>query len=458
MNRTIVKPPIRLLFCALALALATTSCEKYLDNGTPPNQLTEEKAFVDSATATSVVLALYSRVSNTNPQNNSLAFNITRLGAMSADVGYYLTNSSFDDFKNNTLGAGNAANPLWYDLYGNIGRANFALKGLGATATLTPTVKAQLEGEAKFWRAWCYFYLVQFFGDVPLVTSTDALTTSLLPRAPVAQVYQQMVKDLAEAKSLLKPAYLTVDKARVNKWAAAALLARVHFYQKNWAAAEAEATEVIGSGVYSLETSLANVFTKSSKETILQIANTTGVTSMGAEFIPASTTPNFVLFDTLARTFEAGDKRKAEWTKSITYSGKTYDYPYKYKQRSGTAGNEYPVVLRLAELYLIRAEARAHQDKLPGALDDIGVVRERAGLLPLPSVTGKADLLKALEHERWVELFTEWGDRWFNLKRSGSADAVLSKIKPQWKPHQKLYPIPDQELIANPNLTPNEGY
>jgi starch-binding outer membrane protein, SusD/RagB family len=203
---------------------------------------------------------------------------------------------------------------------------------------------------------------------------------------------------------------------------------------------------------------LANVFKKTSQETILQIANTTGVTAMGAEFIPAASTPNFVLYDTLVGTFETDDKRKTEWTKSIEYGGKTYYYPYKYKQRSGMTGDEYPVVLRLAELYLIRAEARAHQNKLTDALDDLNRVRERAGLLPLEATISKEDLLKALEHERWVELFTEWGDRWFNLKRSGLADAVLSKIKPQWQPFQKLYPIPELELTANPNLTQNAGY
>ena len=86
------------------------------------------------------------------------------------------------------------------------------------------------------------------------------------------------------------------------------MLARVYFYQQNWAAAEAEATTVISSGVYNLETNLNNVFIKTSAETIWQIANTTGVTGMGAEWIPAATTPTFVLYDTLAKTFEANDQ------------------------------------------------------------------------------------------------------------------------------------------------------
>jgi hypothetical protein len=203
---------------------------------------------------------------------------------------------------------------------------------------------------------------------------------------------------------------------------------------------------------------LNSVFIKTSNEVILQAANTTGVTSWGGEFIPASTTPNVVLYDTLANTFEAGDQRKVNWTKSMVYGGKTYYYPYKYKIRSGTSGNEYHVVLRLAELYLIRAEARANQNNLSGALDDINQVRQRAGLSALSASITQADLLNALEHERWVELFTEWADRWFNLKRTGKADAVLPLIKPQWKPTQKLYPIPMSQLQANVNLVNNPGY
>lgn len=446
------------IFLLAAVILLFSSCRKFVENGTPPSSLTEDKAFSDSATATSVVLAMYTRVANTNPQNNSIAFNITKFGAMSADVAYYLTNTSFDNFKNNTLTAGNELNGLWSDLYANIGRSNYAIRNLEASATLSSSVKNQLLAESKFWRAWSYFYLVNFFGDVPLVINTDALTNGLLPRTPVAQVYQQIVADLNSAKDLLTNNYPSIERARVNKRVAAALLARVYFYQQNWAMAEAEASEVISSGTYSLVTDLNSVFVKTSNEVILQVASSTGVTSWGGEFIPASTTPNVVLYDTLANAFEPNDLRKANWTKPLVYGGKTYLYPYKYKVRSGTAGNEYHVTLRLAEMYLIRSEARVNQNNVTGALSDLNLVRQRAGISQLPSTTTKEAVLAALERERWLELFTEWADRWFNLKRLGKADAVLGKIKPQWQANQKLYPLPNQAMQANPNLVNNPGY
>ena len=115
-------------------------------------------------------------------------------------------------------------------------------------------------------------------------------------------------------------------------------------------------------------------------------------------------------------------------------------------------------MLRLSEMFLIRAEARANQNKISEGVADINVVRQRAGLTALSTTMTQAALLSALEHERWVELFTEWADRWFNLKRLGKADAVLSLIKPKWQSFQKLYPVPQQELQANPNLVDNPGY
>lgn len=438
-------------FLTLIVAAATfSSCKKFVENGTPPNAISQENAFVDSATATSVILGLYSLNSTTT----SILTN-NRYGSMSADDAYFLTSTTYDAFKNNTLAAGNDANLIWFNMYTTIGRTNYAIEGVEGSS-LSASVKNQLIGEAKFWRAYFYFFLVNFFGDVPLVTTTNALETGLYPRTSVAQVYQQIVKDLTDAKSLLTNTYPSIEKARINKRVATAMLARVYFYQQNWTGAEAEATEVISSGVYSLET-FVNSFIKTSNETIWQIANTTGVTGMGPEWIPASTTPTFVLYDTLANTFEAGDLRKANWAKSIVYNSKTYYYPFKYKLRTGTTGNEYSVMLRLAEMYLIRSEARAQQNNISDSQSDINAIRTRAGLGNTPAAT-QAALIAACEKERWVELFTESSDRWFNLKRLNKATATLSLIKPSWQAFQHLYPIPLQEMQANPNLVQNSGY
>ncbi|MGH2564727.1 MAG: RagB/SusD family nutrient uptake outer membrane protein, partial [Ginsengibacter sp.] len=437
----------KILFVAGTVILFfATSCKKYVTITTPPNSVSTDNAFADSSTATSIVLGLYSGIASggsTSSGSNAIVYNLVTKGAMSADVGYYLTNSSFDNFKDNTLAAGNSANQLWGGLYARIARSNYAIEGI-ASSKLSTGLKNQLLGEAKFMRAWLYFYLVNYFGDVPLVTSTDALSQGLLPRTPVADVYGQIIKDLLDAKNVLTTNYPSTERARINKDVASAFLARVYFYQQNWTEAAAEATAVINSGSYSLVTNLNQVFLNNSNETIWQISligTSTPATIMGSEFIPSGTTPKFVLYDTLANTFEANDQRKVNWTQPITYLSKTYYYPYKYKLRTATAGNEYPVMIRLAEMYLIRAEARAQQNDITGAQDDLNAIRNRAGL-PNTTASTQDDLLDALEHERWVELFTEFSDRWFNLKRLNKATSILSLIKPSWQPFQQLYPIP----------------
>jgi hypothetical protein len=114
-------------------------------------------------------------------------------------------------------------------------------------------------------------------------------------------------------------------------------------------------------------------------------------------------------------------------------------------------------VLRLNELYLVRAEARAKQANLAGGLTDLNIIRSRAGLANATAATQES-LINLIMHERQVELFCEHGLRWLDLKRTGTVDAVIGAIKPTYKPFQKLYPIPIGEMQKNPSLTQNQDY
>ena len=119
------------------------------------------------------------------------------------------------------------------------------------------------------------------------------------------------------------------------------------------------------------------------------------------------------------------------------------------------------MVLRLAEQYLIRAEAKAYQDKLTDAIQDLDIIRNRAGLSLIgdtnPSIS-KNDFLLAIEQERKVEMFSEWGHRWLDLKRTERAGQILGALKPDWQDTDQLYPIPNSERLVNPRLTQNPGY
>ncbi|WP_394334799.1 RagB/SusD family nutrient uptake outer membrane protein [Niastella vici] len=115
------------------------------------------------------------------------------------------------------------------------------------------------------------------------------------------------------------------------------------------------------------------------------------------------------------------------------------------------------IVFRAAEIYLIRAEARAQQNNLTGAAADLNVIRSRAGL-PATTATTPTEYLDAIFRERKFELFTEWGHRWFDLIRTGNANTVLGALKPTWRPTAALFPIVTQVLLSNPQLTQNPGY
>jgi len=165
--------------------------------------------------------------------------------------------------------------------------------------------------------------------------------------------------------------------------------------------------------------------------------------------------------------FEPGDLRFSNWVgqDTVPTAGTTdtvfYYYPYKYKAVDDTLITESLMVMRLAEQYLIRAEAKTRQADLTGAASDLNQLRTRAGLPPT-AATSQSQLLAAIAHERQVELFTEFGDRWLDLKRTGALDAVMQMVEPHkggvWNNYDSLLPIPASDIQLNPRLTQNPGY
>ena len=441
------------------LVFGLVSCKKFVDIGAPATQIGVQQAFQSETSATSAIIGLYS----------SPFFDFTALcGSSADDIRYSVSDPTFSQFSNNALlSSNNSVSILWSESYQEILQTNLAIANLNATTALATPVKNQLLGEAKTWRAFMYFYLVNMFGDVPLQLTTDINTNGRMARTGANAVWTQIIADLQDAVGLLQTADPTGKRARINQYAAKALLAKAYLYTRDWKDAEQLASGVIGSGAFSLGSDLTTVFVNTSNEVIWQMATSTGFSVYGAAFLAQKgVLPTYVMYDTLYRSFEPGDLRKKYWTTGDTIAGTPYHYVYKYKVRAGT-GNEYNVVLRLSEQYLIRAEARAEQGNISDAVSDVNVIRARAGLSPLSSAISRGDLLLAVEQERKVELFGEWGNRWFDLKRTPSvsggagltrADDVLGGIKPAWKHDAVLYPIPSAQLIANPVLTQNTGY
>ena len=451
------------LFVACVFVLLISSCKKFVEIPPPPNQLISDAVFSNDATATATVIGIYHEMINSTLQFS--AASTTIYAGMYADELRYYSPSARDPFINSLLTEethGLISSNFWNPAYRYIYVSNICLAKL-ESSSITPSLRNTLIGEVKFVRAFCYLNLVNLFGDVPLELTSDYRVNSIIGRTPASQIYDQIISDLVAAAENLPVSNAGPDRVRPNKWAAVALLARAYLYNGNWAKAEAAATSVIVSGIYTLPSNLNSVFQKTSTETIwqLQPVNTSWNTWEGREFIPPSATaaPGYLLQPGLLSAFEPNDNRKTAWVGTRVYSGQTTYYPNKYKvYGNGAPITEYYIVLRLAELFLIRAEARAKQNNLTGSIDDLNIIRTRAGL-PGTGATDQPSLLTAIENERRIELFIEWGHRWFDLKRTNKANAVLSSLKPStWQPLHVLWPIPINQINANPALIQNAGY
>jgi hypothetical protein len=472
-----------LIASALILSLAFCSCKKLVQIDPPTSSITTTEVFSDSADASAAIMGIYSKMINSNIAVNFGNGTLSLLCGLSADELLQFNPPVYNtQLYTNAVLSNNTAvySFIWAPAYQIIYQTNACIEGLQASTSLTQSVKDQFTGEAKFIRAFCHFYLVNLFGDVPYINSITFQQTSLASRTPVSQVYQQIIADLKAAQNLLRADYSISggQRTRATQWAATALLARVYLYQQQWANAEALATSVINNSNYSLVNNLNNVFLTSSTEAILQWSLNTSVapynaTTEGYVVIPKTATnqPSYYLSPQLLKGFETADRRKQAWLDSTTYSGTIYYYPYKYKIGSGqysanATPTEYYMVLRLAEQYLIRAEAEAEGagGGLAAAIADLNIIRARAGLPNLASTLNQNQVLAAIAQERRIELFSEWGHRWLDLKRTGQVDAVMSVVTPQklgggvWNSYQQLYPIPLSELHTDPNLTQNPNY
>lgn len=470
-EKTLQLKSIAVLTITFAGTLTLSSCEKLLEIDTPSNQLESKTIYLDSVSAQATVNGLYTVMYNTTSGGTVVTTTygtfLTTCQGRSADE-VYAPASTSDEFVNNSLvPTTGLVNTVWVALYQTIYQANKIIEGMEASA-LSATLKKQLIGEAKFLRAYANFHLVNLWGDVPLITTTEVAVTSIQSRNPAAAIYAQMIQDLKDAQGSLATNYSWSAnlRTRANSAAATALLARVYLYDNQYALAEQEASKVIAqTTLFTLPSALNTVFLKASNETIWAFnTNQFGYPFAGRALLPttAAADPSLALTPSLLASFERDasrpdyeDDRYAAWTKAAT-SG--LRYAYKYTSNTAAANTEFQVVLRLAEQYLIRAEARIQQNNLSGGIADLNVIRTRAGLHGTFATT-QAALLLAVEHERQTELFLEYGARFYDLNRTGRANAILAPLKGTgWQSTDALYPIPTTQINANANLTQNPGY
>lgn len=441
------------------------SCDSFVDVEQPNSQLTSEAVFTDYTTATAAMKDIYAKMRDGGLLTGKPLGLSHLLGLYTDELVYYQTGiTTAEPFYNNGLTATNSfVQELWTSAYSQIYAANAVIKGVTHSTALSVAQQHQLIGEALFVRALLHSYLAGVYGGCPYISTVDYQQNSTVNRLSQVQVYALCIADLEAATALLPEVYVGAGRVRPNQFVAKALLSRLYLYNGQWAEASNAASAVLNeTGVYVWEANLDKVFLKGCSSTIWQFAATsaTANTQEGALFVfNAGPPPTVSLSSILYQSFEVGDKRKSRWIRIITKGSSTWYHAYKYKQGIGAAtSTEYSVMLRLAEQYLIRAEARAQQEDLIGAKEDLNFVRNTAGLGNTTALTS-SEILEAILTERRFEFFTEIGQRFFDLQRNGKLDTSLSAVKPGWNSTDGLWPVSQSELLINPNLAPqNVGY
>lgn len=453
---------MRVKLCiSLLLLISLGGCNKLLEVQPPPNEISIGGAFNDSAAAVSAIVGIY---------NNMVLHGffewsgLSYFTARSADEAISIT--SIDPFASDSLLYTNEdVKTMWEQGFNSLLMINTCMKALELSTRLSATLHNQLLGETYFCRAFVNFYLVNIWGDaIPLITSADVDVNQGAKSVPRQQVYDLIIADLLHAQQLLSNIN---NKGRPDVMAANALLARVYLYQERYNDAIALATTVINSNLYLPLPPPASAFAAFNKEAIWQLippnapGGKAGYVGDAALYLLTATS----LTPQLLAAFEPGDLRRQAWVVDNTSTG--YITANKYKRHvNNNLPAEHYTVLRLAEQYLIKAEANTRLGNIQQAIADLNIIRARAGLIALPLTLTQQGCMSAVEQERRVELFTEWGHRWFDLKRwpgiinvnATRADEVLGAMKPDWQSTDQWYPVPRIELQLNTFLVQNPGY
>ena len=441
----------RALFITGILALLT-GCEVL--NLEPEASIPADEAFKDKAGIEKGILGSYSALQYLSYYGRNYLI-YSDLAADNLSHPTDATNSDCAEVDNNAMLAENSAvSGLWASAYDGINVANNVIVKVPGMTDMTDREKNKALGELHFLRGLGHFSLLNYFGAIPIkIEPTVGVSNLDAGRDPVNEAYAQVKSDLTLASKYLQASAST--KTRASKYAAIALLARVCLYSGDYDMAREKADSVIKYGGYTLPGNYADVFASDgSAETIFEIDFTELDRNRIAEYNFPKTLNGRREVEpdaNLISAYEADDERKAV---SIAYDG-ALAYANKYNDLSKGADNI--IILRLAEMYLIRAEAEASLTggNISSIRADINTIRNRADLGPTTATTA-GELLLAIEQERRVEFAFE-GHRWFDLVRTGRAIDVLPNVS---KTSQTLFPIPADEILTNksPEMIQNPGY
>lgn len=425
-----MKKVMKRTFILLAIISVMSSCADQLDlyphSAVAPESITEKDL-------PALEMGMYNRVQNAPPTESWILNDL---------IGGTLTmaTSNPQDLINNTL------NPLsgtvggaWNGFYGAIYQVNNILS---ITESLGQSVnRNRIKGEAHYFRALMYYYLVTRWGDVPILRQN---TLALVPRDPAVDVWAFIEEDLQAASDLLGA---STGYYYVSKDAVTALMARVKLTQGKNSEAASLAESLITGGKYNLD-AYEKIFRKIlNTEIIFAFVNNTEESTNAISnlfYTYAHTNKGSYLYrppQEVMDMYEAADKRKAMSVDNVAGNNVINKYP------GGQGGRDPVIISRLGEMYLISAEAKGRTN----GLSRLNELRAFRGLGPVNPASDD-DFINAILLERRKELIAE-NFMYVDLVRTGKAKTTLGLLD-----HQLLLPIPNSEMRTNPNLEPNPGY
>ena len=473
----------------LVFTVVFSSCEDDL-NVLPNDQMTEIDFLNNPENAIQLVNGVYNKQLDWNMYSFSW-IGMTSITSDDADKGSTLTDTGSDKHKMDNLtfeSTDMSFNDVWNGRYDGIYRANNALFYL-EQLNIDANLKNRLIGEVKFLRALFYFDLVRCFGGVPLVVSkidindSETVNNVVFVRKSKTETYAQIETDLTDAieKLPIKNQYVGDNIGRASKGAAQALLAKAYLYQEKWQLAFDMSNNVMTSGQYDLLPNYADVWKEigeNKSESIYEVQATLTKGLVGYTDVqgPRGTPDLGWGFNTpsvqLMNSYEPGDVRISAtimMVPSVLWDGfvapSTWNNPrYNYKAYQSSIaeswdGNKGETaknlrILKYSDILLIHAEAAFKLGNTSEALTQVNVIRNRALLPSLNSLT-----IQQLYNERRWEMAMEH-DRWFDLVRTGQAKAAMEANGKDFViGKHEFFPIPSDQIIqSGGRLIQNPGY
>lgn len=459
-----MRTPIPILMLS---AVLISGCE--ILDVEPTAQIQASDAFTDKKGVTAALNGAYDIL-----QSAAISQDVIVFGDLAADNLIHIgTKKEYRQISDQHIFTENAyVEGIWNDSYDGINRLNNIIERIDEATGMSQGEKDEVLGQCYFLRAFHYFNLVKYFGAVPIKeASTRSQSPEELntPRKGVDEVYEFLISDLVTARDLLagsgkqSPVY-------ADEGAATALLARAYLYTGQYPDALSMATQVLGMGYALAEGGdYGTIFdeSRSNNEVIFQIdfLNDNETSGMADWFLPdgrfeVSAWDSPAKENSIYLAYEETDLRKpvsvgvSDITGTLEYYGKKYtDF---------VTNNDATIILRLAEIYLLAAEASNEIAYVADgeAFDFLNAIRTRAGLNAYSSadLPDQESFRLAVEQERRLELSFE-GHRYFDLVRTGRAQEVLPQLGPLTGVNQYLFPIPRSEFDTNESITQNNpGY